>query len=72
MVYAIEEQNEDLAMCCICSNSYDEKDHKPKFLICLHTFCLKCIEVSQIQLFIFSTVPLINCFVLHLDFVDKS
>lgn len=34
----------DLLMCDICLESYDDKDHEPKFLSCHHSFCYTCLN----------------------------
>ena len=46
MATSVEEDTEDLSTCCVCLDLYDREEHKPKFLSCGHTLCLKCIEVE--------------------------
>ena len=41
-----EEEIKDLSTCCVCLNSYDNNQHKPKHLDCHHTFCTFCIKVQ--------------------------
>ena len=49
-----DEESEDQATCYICMHTFDEKEHKPKFFSCHHTFCLTCSKVSfSFILFIF-------------------
>ena len=45
MASSMEEQSLDLTTCCICLESYDLKQHKPKYLPCSHTFCFGCLKV---------------------------
>ena len=35
-----------LLECSLCFHEFDEGELKPKFLICSHTFCQKCLQVS--------------------------
>ena len=46
MAIAVEKDTEDLSTCCICLNPYDNDEHKPKFLSCGHTLCLKYLQVK--------------------------
>ena len=46
MTSSMEDQSLDLTTCCICLESYDLKEHKPKYLPCTHTFCQGCSKVS--------------------------
>ena len=41
----LEEESEDLSMCCVCLESYDKLLRKPKYLPCYQTYCLQCIQV---------------------------
>ena len=36
--------------CEICLENYDSRKRVPKFLDCFHTFCLSCLQVSDISL----------------------
>ena len=40
----ITENYEQVLMCLICRNLFDEVDHQPKFLPCHHTFCKECLR----------------------------
>ena len=50
MATAVEKGTEDLSTCCVCLDPYDNDEHKPKFLSCGHTLCLKCLQVKEIYL----------------------
>lgn len=39
---SIEEKLGDITECCICAEIYDD----PRVLPCIHTFCLKCIQLT--------------------------
>lgn len=45
MATAVVDDAEDLLTCSVCFNSFDNDDHKPKFLSCHHTLCLACVKV---------------------------
>ena len=45
MASSMEEQSLDLTTCCICLESYDLKERKPKYVPCTHTFCQVCLKV---------------------------
>jgi len=36
---------EDFTTCCICFETYNHLENRPKFLSCHHTCCLGCIKV---------------------------
>ena len=36
--------HDDLLVCGICEELYDDDTHKPKFLSCFHTFCAHCLD----------------------------
>ena len=38
------ENYEQVLMCLICRNLFDDIDHQPKFLPCHHTFCKECLR----------------------------
>ena len=35
---------DDLIVCGICEELYDDNTHQPKFLSCFHTFCVHCLN----------------------------
>ena len=35
--------NQDVMSCDICTEKYDNRERKPKFLTCHHTFCEYCL-----------------------------
>ena len=44
---------EDLSACSICGNIFDEETRIAKYLPCLCTFCLPCLQVSYNNVNIF-------------------
>ena len=40
----IDDLKEEFLSCDVCSEEYDEENHIPRVLPCLHTFCNKCLE----------------------------
>ena len=36
---------DDLNTCAVCYEKYNHNDRIPKYLVCLHTFCTKCLGV---------------------------
>lgn len=42
----VEKQLNDLTECCICLKAF----HDPRMLPCIHTFCLKCLELTAEKL----------------------
>ena len=59
MATALEKDTEDLSTCCVCLDTYNEDERKPKFLSCGHTICLKCVEVNKLnELYNFNFVAL--------------
>ena len=47
MATSLSEQTKDLSSCSVCYDTFNEKKLKPKYLSCLHTFCLKCTKVNM-------------------------
>jgi hypothetical protein len=41
------DSDDDLIICHVCLNFYNEGDRLPKFLDCHHSFCLSCIKVCR-------------------------
>ena len=37
-------KQQDLVICNICGEAYDDADHEAKFLSCHHTFCSRCLD----------------------------
>ena len=46
MATALDKDTEYLSTCCVCYETYDKDERKPKFLPCGHTLCLRCVEVN--------------------------
>jgi len=46
---AVIDEAEDLLTCSVCFNSFDNDDHKPKYLSCHHTLCLACLKVNLLS-----------------------
>lgn len=44
---SLEEEEDNLVTCGVCSCEYDANQRKPKFLPCAHTVCVLCLKVSQ-------------------------
>ena len=40
----IDDLKEEFLSCDVCSEEYDEENHLPRVLPCLHTFCNQCLE----------------------------
>ena len=36
---------DDLNTCAVCYDKYNHSDRIPKYLMCLHTFCISCLGV---------------------------
>ncbi len=43
---SVAHEADDLNTCAVCFEKYNHSDRVPKYLICLHTFCIKCLGVS--------------------------
>ena len=73
----MEEQSLDLTTCCVCFESFDLNEHKPKYLPCSHTLCLICLKVHIINFLIKGCIKfnllIIYIFSLYrvLDVIDK-
>ncbi|KAH3810857.1 hypothetical protein DPMN_139255 [Dreissena polymorpha] len=39
-----EDVKEEFLVCSICTREYDEEEHVPRVLPCLHTFCQQCLK----------------------------
>lgn len=39
-------ETDDLTTCVVCFERYDNRDRLPKYLLCLHTFCISCLSVE--------------------------
>ena len=63
----MEEQSLDLTTCCICLESYDLKEHKPKYLPSTHTFCQGCLKVGELLAFNESTIIMFYFQILYLS-----
>ena len=46
---AVIDEAEYLLTCSVCFNSFDNDDHKPKYLSCHHTLCLACLKVNLLS-----------------------
>ena len=44
MSSVMSDHYEQVLMCLICRNLFDDVDHQPKFLPCHHTFCKECLR----------------------------
>jgi len=42
---AIDLESKDLTMCCVCFYAFNNGQHKPLSLPCLHTLCAHCLKV---------------------------
>ena len=42
-----DERLQDMTVCSICHESFNEVDRIPKFLPCHHTFCSNCLTVRK-------------------------
>lgn len=38
------EKMKEFLKCSLCQNTFDDIKHSPRFLDCLHTFCVQCLE----------------------------
>ncbi|XP_062607069.1 uncharacterized protein LOC134268844, partial [Saccostrea cucullata] len=49
----IDDLKDDFLTCEVCKSEYDEKEHTPRVLPCLHTFCNRCLEKHVRDWFIY-------------------
>lgn len=40
---------EELTLCSICKQKFNDTDQCPKYLSCKHYFCLRCIETNMLK-----------------------
>ncbi len=46
MATSVVHEADDLNTCAVCFEQYNFVDRLPKFLSCLHTFCISCLGVN--------------------------
>ena len=60
------QESDDLTICCVCMEVYNEGNRKPKSLSCHHTYCVTCIKVSLTTNYSAFPVALVSSLILYL------